>query len=204
MSNNGIVVIGGVYSNAEIQSDFYFRELALYAKAVKSDGSATDEILYSYGNAGNAADLMPAYTSGTAVERQIDLATYVGIDIKVDLTIESGVYVTQKQLEDALNGDENVQQILNAHINNKQNPHNTTAAQVGAYTKAQSLTSATAQLFGLAASAVPDDVLKKVKTLIDSANSNANSAVKEILISVGEYSNPNWTYQQTYNISVGF
>ena len=137
MSNNGIVVIGGVYSNAEIQSDFYFRELALYAKAVKSDGSATDEILYSYGNAGNAADLMPAYTSGTAVERQIDLATYVGIDIKVDLTIESGVYVTQKQLEDALNGDENVQQILNAHIANKQNPHGVTAAHVGAIPTAQ-------------------------------------------------------------------
>ena len=137
MSNNGTVVIGGVYSNAEIQSDFYFRELALYAKAVKSDGSATDEILYSYGNAGNAADLMPAYTSGTAVERQIDIATYVGIDIKVDLTIESGVYVTQKQLEDALNSDENVQQILNTHIANKQNPHNTTAAHVGAIPTAQ-------------------------------------------------------------------
>ena len=137
MSNNGMVVIGGVYSNAEIQSDFYFRELALYAKAVKSDGSATDEILYSYGNAGNAADLMPAYTSGTAVERQIDLATYVGIDIKVDLTIESGVYVTQKQLEDALNGNENVQQILNAHIEDKQNPHNVTATQVGAIPTSQ-------------------------------------------------------------------
>ena len=137
MSSNGTVIIGGVYSNAEIQSDFYFRELALYAKAVKSDGSATDEILYSYGNAGNAADLMPAYTSGTAVERQIDIATYVGIDIKVDLTIESGVYVTQKQLEDALNSDENVQQILNTHIANKQNPHNTTAAHVGAIPTAQ-------------------------------------------------------------------
>ena len=134
MSNNGTVVIGGVYSNAAIQSDFYFRELALYAKAVKSDGSATDEILYSYGNAGNAADLMPAYTSGTAVERQIDLATYVGIDIKVDLTIESGVYVTQKQLEDALNGDENedIQQKLNKHIEDKQNPHSVTAIMIGA------------------------------------------------------------------------
>ena len=137
MSSNGTVIIGGVYSNAEIQSDFYFRELALYAKAVKSDGSATDEILYSYGNAGNAADLMPAYTSETAVEKQIDLVTYVGIDVKVDLTIESGIYVTQKQLEDALNGDEDIQQILNEHIANKQNPHGVTAAQVGAYTKAE-------------------------------------------------------------------
>ncbi len=206
MSSNGTVIIGGVYSNAEIQSDFYFRELALYAKAVKSDGSATDEILYSYGNAGNAADLMPAYTSETAVEKQIDLVTYVGIDVKVDLTIESGIYVTQKQLEDALNGDEDIQQILNehignkqnphgvtaaqigaynkaetnnlinTHINNKQNPHGVTAAQVGAYDKNQSLTSTTAGLFGLSASAVPNDVLAKI--LIDSANNNANTKCK--------------------------
>ena len=67
-----------------------------------------------------------------------------------------------------------VQGNLNAHINNKQNPHGVTAAQVGAYDKNQSLTSATAGLFGLSASAVPNDVLAKIKTLIDSANSNVN------------------------------
>ena len=192
MSSNSTVIIGGVYSNAEIQSDFYFRELALYAKAVKSDGSATDEILYSYGNAGNAADLMPAYTSETAVEKQIDLVTYVGIDVKVDLTIESGIYVTQKQLEDALNGDEDIQQILNehignkqnphgvtaaqigaynkaetnnlinTHINNKQNPHGVTAAQVGAYTKSECITGTTAMSLGLPSNATPNDAFLKL------------------------------------------
>lgn len=96
-SNDGTVVIGGVYSNAEITQDFYFRELALYAKAVKPDGSEVTEVLYSYGNAGNTADLMPAYTSGTPVERQIDLATYIGNDTQVDLTIESGVYLTREE-----------------------------------------------------------------------------------------------------------
>lgn len=101
-ANDGTVVIGGVYSNAEITQDFYFRELALYAKAVRADSTETDEVLYSYGNAGNTADLMPAYTSGTPVERQIDLATYIGNDTEVDLTIESGIYVTQQQLEEAL------------------------------------------------------------------------------------------------------
>lgn len=70
-----------------------------------------------------------------------------------------------------------VQGNLNAHINNKQNPHGVTAAQVGAYDKNQSLTSVTAGLFGLSASAVPNDVLVKIKTLIDSANENANSRV---------------------------
>ena len=95
MANDGTIVIGGVYSNESITSDFYFRELALYAKA----GEDGQEVLYSYGNAGETADYMPAYTSGTPVQRQIDLAVYIGNDTQVDLTIADGVYVTADQLE---------------------------------------------------------------------------------------------------------
>lgn len=99
-SNDGNVVIGGVYSNESITSDFYFRELALYAKAVKLDGTEVPEVLYSYGNAGEAADYMPAYTSGTPVERQIDIATYIGNDTQIDMTIESGIFITREQAEE--------------------------------------------------------------------------------------------------------
>ena len=70
-----------------------------------------------------------------------------------------------------------VQNNLNSHINNKENPHGVTAAQVGAYDKNQSLTSATAQLFGLSASAVPNDVLNKIKTLIDGVNQSFDTQV---------------------------
>ena len=94
-ANDGTVVIGGIYSNETIREDFYFRELALFAKAVKSDGSPTQEVLYSYGNAGELADLMPAYTSGSPVERQIDLVTYIGNDTKVDVTVTSGMYISK-------------------------------------------------------------------------------------------------------------
>lgn len=94
-ANDGTVVFGGVYSNETIISDFYFRELALYAKA----GEDGDEVLFSYGNAGETADYMPAYTSGTPVQRQIDLSIYIGNDTQVDLTIADGVYVTADQLE---------------------------------------------------------------------------------------------------------
>lgn len=76
--------------------------MALYAKGVYEDGRETDEVLYSYGNAGATADLMPAYSAETAVERQIDLVTYIGNDTKINLEIASGVYVTQEQLEEAL------------------------------------------------------------------------------------------------------
>lgn len=96
-ANDGTVVIGGIYSNETIREDFYFRELALFAKAIKADGSSTQEVLYSYGNAGELADLMPAYTSGSPVERQIDLVTYIGNDTKVDLKVTSGMYISKME-----------------------------------------------------------------------------------------------------------
>ena len=92
-----------MYSNKDITKAFYFRELALYAKCVyyNDDGSIKSEgaeTLYSYGNAGDTADLMPAYSTSTVVERQMDIVSYVGNDAQVDLTIESGVYITREQL----------------------------------------------------------------------------------------------------------
>ena len=100
--NDGTVTYGGVFSNQDLSTDTYFRELALYAKAVYPDGQEVAECLYSYGNAGSTADLLPAYSSGQPVERQIDLVVYIGSDAAVDLTIPSGIYVTQEQMAEAL------------------------------------------------------------------------------------------------------
>lgn len=49
---------------------------------------------------------------------------------------------------------------------------------IGAYTKQQILTSATASLYGLGASAVPDDVLATARSLISTAQSTAGSKCK--------------------------
>ena len=99
---DGKCVFGGAYTNEEVTEPFYFRELALYAKAVylNEDGSVKSEgaeTLYSYGNAGATADYMSAYSTSTVVEKQIDLVTWVGNDAQVDLTIESGLYITREQ-----------------------------------------------------------------------------------------------------------
>lgn len=52
-----------------------------------------------------------------------------------------------------------VQQALNTHTSNKQNPHGVTAAQVGAYTKAQTITAQTAALYpGLDGDSTPNDI----------------------------------------------
>lgn len=81
--------------------------------------------------------------------------------------------------------------------------------------KASLLNDATAALYGLPNTAVPDDVLSKIKPLIDSANANANTKAR---IATGSYtgtgtygsSNPNsltfdfvpkfiWLYGQMHN-----
>ena len=101
---DGKCVFGGVYTNEEVTEPFYFRELALYAKAVylNEDGSVKSEgaeTLYSYGNAGSTADYMPAYSTSTVVEKQMDLVTWVGNDAQVDLTIESGLHITHEDFD---------------------------------------------------------------------------------------------------------
>lgn len=113
---DGKCVFGGVYTNEEITEPFYFRELALYAKAVSynADGSVKSEgaeTLYSYGNAGATADYMPAHSTSTVVEKQMDLVVWVGNDTQVNLTIESGINVTHKEFDNhasrhAIDGDD--------------------------------------------------------------------------------------------------
>ena len=103
-TTDGKCIFGGVYTNAEVTEPFYFRELALYAKAVylNEDGSVKSEgaeTLYSYGNAGATADYMPAYSTSTVVEKQMDLVTWVGNEAQVDLTIEPGIYVPHEHFD---------------------------------------------------------------------------------------------------------
>lgn len=101
---DGKYIIGGVYRNADITTAFYFRELAIFMRAEyrAADGTVTSsvsEVLYSYGNSGTTADYMPAYSTSTVVEKQIDLVVWVGNTASVDLTIESGVYLTRENLD---------------------------------------------------------------------------------------------------------
>lgn len=96
---NGDAIFGAIFTNEDIQQAFYYRELAMYAKGVyfNAEGGVereTEEVLYSYGNAGDNAELIPAYGIGTVVERQLDLLVYIGNDTQVSLTVETGLYVT--------------------------------------------------------------------------------------------------------------
>lgn len=104
---DGRYIVGGVYTNADITTAFYLRELAVFMRAEyrNADGTVSQsvpEILYSYGNSGTTADYMPAYSTSTVVEKQIDLVVWVGNTATVDLTIDSGVYLTRELLDQIL------------------------------------------------------------------------------------------------------
>ena len=109
-TSNGLVVLGAYFSNKEIGQPFYWRELAIYARhrTLNSDGSYTysDEVLYSYGNAGEQADYIPVYGSNDAVERQIDLVTWIGNRTQINLSIEGGVFVTHLEMAKAIGESE--------------------------------------------------------------------------------------------------
>ena len=102
-TTDGKCIIGGVFSNQGISTPFYFRELAVYARAEyrAADGTVTRavaECLYTYGNSAGTADYMPAYSTDTVVEKQMDVVVYIGNNTEVSLTIQSGVYVTREQV----------------------------------------------------------------------------------------------------------
>ena len=108
---DGKAVLGGYYSNKEVTAAFFWRELAVYARVAyqQADGSYIygDEVLYSYGNAGSSADYMAAYSSNTAVEKQIDLVTWIGNETEIYLNIDGGVYVTVNQVVNMITQVEN-------------------------------------------------------------------------------------------------
>ena len=108
---DGKAILGGYYSNKDIETAFYWRELALFARVayLQEDGSYTygEEVMYSYGNAGSSADYMAAFSSNTAVEKQIDLVTWIGNHTEINLNIEGGVYVTVTQINNMIMQIEN-------------------------------------------------------------------------------------------------
>lgn len=88
------VTIGGIFNNTDIQQEFYFRELALYAIDPN-----VGEILYCYGNAGNGAELIPAHDTQTLVEKIVDIVTYIGDATEVNALMKTEAYASVQDLE---------------------------------------------------------------------------------------------------------
>lgn len=94
---------------------YYLREIGLYAK---DPDNGNNEILYGYANAGDDAQYIPASGGAEIVEKTINIIISISNGASVTATLSTGVYVTPEEFE--------------AHVNDKNNPHGVTAAQISA------------------------------------------------------------------------
>ncbi|MCU7378115.1 MAG: phage tail protein [Clostridiales Family XIII bacterium] len=116
MADQSNALIGGAFSNKDVTQGFTLKEIGIYAKAVYADGTESSEVLYSYGNAGDQGDYIPAYSTSTVVERQIDITAYIGAEATVNLTVESQVYISTDTFDAANQGIENSINTINTDM----------------------------------------------------------------------------------------
>ena len=82
-----------IMTNENVSSGFFVRELGVFAE----DPDTGDEKLYSYTNAGNQPDFLPASGGATLVENVFDLYTVVGNAQNVTAVISDYITIATKQ-----------------------------------------------------------------------------------------------------------
>ena len=86
--------IKGIFSNQDISTGFYWREIGLFAQ-----DPDIGEILYCYGNAGTLAEYIPPQSS-EIIEKVVSITAMIGDAATVTASIdESLVYVTKPELD---------------------------------------------------------------------------------------------------------
>jgi hypothetical protein len=106
---DGTAVIGGVFSNADIQTEFFYRELALFAE---DDSGA--EVLYCYGNAGDFAEKITPVGGSDVIEKTIDIVTAIGTAANVTATIVRSTTADEISYNDSVSGigADSVQEVI--------------------------------------------------------------------------------------------
>ncbi len=133
-----------IFTNKELEEPMYLREWGIYAR----DPDTGKDVLMAYANAGNSADFIHPFdgTSDTYIEQQMTCACKVANGVTVDSIIidSSQIYTTEEKMREYTyskqeidNKDDEIKSSLSTHTENKNNPHEVTASQVGAYTKAE-------------------------------------------------------------------
>ena len=87
--------IKGIFSNAQVETGFFYRELGLFAK----DPTTGKEILFSYGNAADSAEWINAAGEGSIIEKEVHIVALVGNATEVTATLKSGIYETKENVE---------------------------------------------------------------------------------------------------------
>lgn len=104
---------------------------------------------------------LPEPTDNYTVEDANENARIVDEELKKRATLDESGKVPADQIPEldyeASGSAAAVQKALEAHVDNKENPHGVTAEQVGAYEKAQMWDATVAEMLGLGAESVPKD-----------------------------------------------
>lgn len=97
-NGNGSATVTGVFSNADKETGFFYRELGLYAK----DPDTQAEFLYCYGNAAADAEWISPSGASSVIEKEVKIVTLIGNAETVTAEIKSGIYATKEEMEAAL------------------------------------------------------------------------------------------------------
>ena len=97
-NGNQSATVTGIFSNADRETGFFYRELGLFAK----DPDTQAEFLYCYGNAGADAEWISPSGASSVIEKEVKIVTLVGNAETVTAEIKSGIYATKEELEEGL------------------------------------------------------------------------------------------------------
>lgn len=126
-AGNNYATVKSNFSNSGLTTGFFWREIGVFAADPEKPNDRNSDILYCYANAGSLAEYIPAAGS-EIIEKIISIPCIIGDAENVSAEVASEIYATKEELKE--------------HIDNKNNPHEVTAGQIGALTN-ESLTKET-------------------------------------------------------------
>lgn len=107
------VLLTGRYTNSDVQTGFYAKELGVYA-----ENTAGVEKLYAYRYSAQDVDYIPSPSSGRVVDTEISIIVSVGTVEDISAIIAEGTgYASEAALQN--------------HVQNRSNPHHVTKENVG-------------------------------------------------------------------------
>lgn len=112
-SQEGLVALTGEFDSEDVEADFYWREMGIYAK-----GEDETEVLYAYANDGDNAGILRALNTEILTEQTVTLIVAIGEAEHVTAVFSPRQQYTLKSDFDMHTGDQG-------------NPHGVTKEQIG-------------------------------------------------------------------------
>lgn len=109
----GYIKLTGTFESSEIEDDFTWRELGVFAR-----GEDGDEVLYGYANSADDASTLRSLTPDIGTEQTIILIVAIGRATNI-----TAIVAPREQYASATE--------LASHVESVSNPHNVTKAQIG-------------------------------------------------------------------------